>query len=124
MAILSLMVGLIAGLVAVLLKNLVFAIQWGINETAKWSGQDWFKVITPLLGLMITALLINKWIKEHPGPGIPVVLQAISKRRSTLKRKQIYAAFFTSATTVGFGGSAGLEAPTVQTSAAIASNLG
>lgn len=124
MAILSLMVGLIAGLVAVLLKNLVFAIQWVIRETASWSGQDWFQVITPLLGLLITALLINNWIKEHPGPGIPVVLQAISKRRSTLKRKQIYAAFFTSATTVGFGGSAGLEAPTVQTSAAIASNLG
>lgn len=124
MAILSLMVGLIAGLVAVLLKNLVFAIQWTINETASWSGQDWFKVIMPFLGLIITALFINKWIKEHPGPGIPVVLQAISKRRSTLKRKQIYAAFFTSATTVGFGGSAGLEAPTVQTSAAIASNLG
>lgn len=124
MAILSLMVGLIAGLVAVLLKNVVFAIQWSINETAKWSGQDWFKVITPLIGLLLTTYFINRWIKEHPGPGIPVVLQAISKRRSTLKRKQIYAAFFTSATTVGFGGSAGLEAPTVQTSAAIASNLG
>ncbi len=124
MAILSLMVGLIAGLVAVLLKNLVFGIQWLIQTTSQMSALNWLAVITPFFGLLITAFLVKKWIKEHPGPGIPVVLQAISKRRSTLKRKQIYAAFFTSATTVGFGGSAGLEAPTVQTSAAIASNLG
>ncbi|MFQ5335739.1 MAG: chloride channel protein, partial [Flavobacteriales bacterium] len=55
---------------------------------------------------------------------VPNVLYAISKRNSMMKKRSMISSIITSALTVGFGGSVGLEGPTVSTSAAISSNLG
>lgn len=63
-------------------------------------------------------------MKIDPGHGIPSVLYAISRRKSNMKRQSMFSALLTSFITVGFGGSAGLEAPTVQTTSAMGSNLG
>lgn len=121
---LSVAVGFLSGLVAVILKNCVYGIQWLLTERLSVEGFNFSYIIYPSIGLIITTYIVLKVIKRHPGPGIPTTLHAISRRKSTLKRSQIYASLFTSIFTVGFGGSAGLEAPAVQTSAAMGSNLG
>jgi chloride channel protein, CIC family len=121
---LSIAVGFMSGLVAVILKNSVYGIQWLLTERLSVEGFNFSYIFYPTIGLFITTYIVLKVIKQHPGPGIPTTLHAISRRKSTLKRSQIYASLVTSIFTVGFGGSAGLEAPAVQTSAALGSNLG
>jgi len=116
-------VGFISGLVAVLLKNGVFGIQKILTSGFASEHFNVLYVAFPLLGIWITVLIIHKVIRKNPGPGIPSVLYAISKRKSILLRHNIFSSLVTSVFTVGFGGSAGLEAPAVQTSSAIGSNL-
>ncbi|MFT5183855.1 MAG: CIC family chloride channel protein [Flavobacteriales bacterium] len=121
---LAIAVGFIAGLVSVVLKNGVFWIQWLLAEGFTQDSYNFLYVVYPLLGILITVWIAKRWMKKKPGPGIPTTLYAISKRKSILPKHNIYSAMVTSVFTVGFGGSAGLEAPAVQTSAAIGSNLG
>ncbi|MCB0760653.1 MAG: chloride channel protein [Flavobacteriales bacterium] len=122
--ILAVAVGLISGLVAVVLKNGVYWIQWLLSEGIRVDGYNFLYVLYPLFGLLVTTWIVRRLLKRHPGPGIPTTLYAISKRKSRLRKSNIYSSLVTSIFTVGFGGSAGLEAPAVQTSAAIGSNLG
>ncbi len=121
---LAIAVGFVSGLVSVVLKNGVFWIQWLLAEGITQDSYNLLYVLYPLVGIVATVWIVKKWIKKDPGPGIPSTLYAISKRKSTLRKHNIYSATLTSIFTVGFGGSAGLEAPAVQTSAAIGSNLG
>ena len=116
-------VGFISGLIAVLLKNGVFGIQKILTSGFASEHFNVLYVAFPLIGLLITVLIISKVIRKNPGPGIPSVLYAISRRKSILRRHNIFSSLVTSIFTVGFGGSAGLEAPAVQTSAAIGSNI-
>ena len=116
-------VGFISGLVAVLLKNGVFGIQKILTSGFASEHFNVLYVAFPFLGIWITVFIIHKVIRKNPGPGIPSVLYAISKRKSILLRHNIFSSLVTSVFTVGFGGSAGLEAPAVQTSSAIGSNL-
>jgi chloride channel protein, CIC family len=51
-------------------------------------------------------------------------LYSISKKNGIISRHNIYSSIITSSLTVGFGGSVGLEGPTVLTGAAIGSNIG
>src|SRR5690606_7873119 len=55
--------------------------------------------------------------------GIPSTLYAISKRKGIMKQYQMFGSILTAPITVGFGGSVGLEGPTVATGAAIGSNI-
>jgi CIC family chloride channel protein len=52
------------------------------------------------------------------------VLYAISRQDGIIKKHNIYSSIVTSALTVGFGGSVGLEGPTIATGAAVGSRLG
>ena len=49
---------------------------------------------------------------------------AISRRKSRLKKRNMYASLIASSITIGFGGSVGAEGPIVFTGAAIGSNVG
>ena len=123
LALVSMVVGIVAGLLAVALKSLVSGIQFLLVLGSDFGGLKWWYVLYPIFGLSFVWFLVHKVFKFNPGSGIPVVLQAISKRRSKLKKKQVLTTFFSSAVTVGFGGSAGLEGPTVQVASAVASWL-
>lgn len=117
--ILSVVVGLITGLVAVFLKNTVHLIQGFITSSA-WHQYYYF--VFPVIGIFIV-VGIRKFFKEPIGEGIPSTLFAISRRNGLLKPFKMYASVFTSAITVGMGGSVGLEGPTVSTGSSIGSNL-
>ncbi len=121
---LSIAVGIASGLVAVILKNAVYGIQYILTGNFTIGDINWGYAVYPAVGILLTYLIVERVLKgNHPGPGIPSTLYAISKRRGQLKRKQMFASVITSVFTVGFGGSAGLEAPAVQSTASIGSNL-
>lgn len=120
---LSALIGFIAGLVAVTIKNLTHYIQQLLEGEFIINYHAAFYFIFPVIGLAITLLIIKFGLKKNIGNGIPTTLHAISKRKGIMQKFQMYASLLTAPITVGFGGSVGLEAPTVATGASISSNL-
>lgn len=118
MVIISILIGLTTGLVAVALKNLTYLFQ---SFTQNGSLAIYF--IFPLLGLYLTYNIIKYILKKEVGQGIAVTLLSISKEKGMLDKFQVFASLITAPITVGFGGSVGLEAPTVVTGAAIGSQM-
>ena len=117
---LSILVGFLTGLAAVTLKNSTHYIQHLVSNSP---NHAYFYFAFPAIGIIIT-VLIKRSFSGTVGEGIPSTLYSISKRNGILERYKMYASMVTSAVTVGFGGSVGLEGPAVSTGSAIGSNLG
>lgn len=121
--ILSAVTGLLAGLAAVIIKNLTHFIQYLLEGNLIINYHSALYFIFPLIGLAIV-LFIKKFIfRKDIGHGIPSTLYAISKRKGLMKPFQTYASLITAPITAGFGGSVGLEGPTVATGASLGSNM-
>lgn len=121
--ILSIITGVAGGISAVIIKNLVHLIQEFLAGIAR-SETSFLFILFPFIGLLLTVMFI-RYINRNPVVhGIPSVLYAISKRSGIMKAHNMFSSIITSALTVGFGGSVGLEGPTVCTGSAIGSNLG
>lgn len=124
MLILSALTGLAVGFSAVIIKNLVHLIKEVLTVGLAGNYRSYLYFIFPVVGILLTILFI-RYINRRPvRHGIPSVLFAISKNRGIIRRHNLYSSIITSALTVGFGGSVGLEGPTVATGAAIGSNTG
>ena len=121
--IISSLVGFIAGLVAVLIKNFTHFIQAILEGEFIANYHNAFYFIFPVLGIFIVLVIINWFYKREVGNGIPTTLYAISRQKGLMSKFQGYASFITAPITVGFGGSVGLEAPAVVTGASLSSNL-
>lgn len=120
--VLSILVGLISGLVAVVLKNSTHAIQAWIRSERFEDYYQIYYFAFPLVGILLTVALVRVF-KLRAGEGIPSAIEAISRQGGIIPRSRMYTSFLTSAITVGFGGSVGLEGPAVGTGSAIGSNL-
>lgn len=119
----SIIVGVSVGLVAVALKKTVHAIQFWLRELFR--GHDWqyLYYLLPLIGILITVFYVQKIRKGKIGRGISGIIQSISKRHGNIPPDNMYSHMVSSAVTVGFGGSVGLEAPIVITGSAVGSNI-
>lgn len=121
--ILSIVVGFASGLGAVILKNFTHYIRLLLEGKLIQNYSDAFYFVYPLIGLGLTYLMMTYVIRNKVSHGIPSTLFAISKRKGIMKRFQMVGSLLTAPLTVGFGGSVGLEGPTVSTGAAISSNI-
>jgi len=121
--IVSIVVGFMSGIGAVTLKNLTHLIQSLLEGKLIKDYQTAFYFIFPLIGLTIVYLLMKFVIRNKVSHGIPSTLYAISKRKGIMSRFQMFGSLILAPITVGFGGSVGLEGPTVATGAAFSSNL-
>jgi len=119
----SAIIGLLAGLGAVTLKNLTHFIQHALEGEFIKDIHHAFYFIFPIIGLLIVLLVMKFVIKKKVGHGIPSTLYAISKQKGVMSRHQMWSSILTAPLTVGFGGSVGLEGPTVATGAALGSNF-
>uniref|UniRef100_UPI004055145C chloride channel protein n=1 Tax=Yeosuana sp. TaxID=2529388 RepID=UPI004055145C len=119
----SAVIGLLAGLGAVVLKNLVHFIKEVLEGGFIKEIHSAFYFIFPIIGLFLVLILIKYVIRKNVGHGIPSTLYAISKLKGILPSHQMWASIITAPITVGFGGSVGLEGPTVATGAALGSNF-
>lgn len=123
---LSVMVGVLAGLAAVLLKTLVHATnRWllGFNITT-FVGGNMLILVYPAVGILLTILFVRYIVKNNIGHGLPSVLFSLSRRGGVLPARNMYSSLVASTLTVAFGGSVGLEAPIASTGSAIGSNIG
>ncbi len=119
----SVVVGFMSGIGAVTLKNLTHFIQLLLEGTLIKDYQKAFYFIFPIIGLTLVLLFIRFIVRKKIDHGIPSTLFAISKRKGFMDRRQMFASLIAAPITVGFGGSVGLEGPTVATGAAFSSNL-
>lgn len=123
MLLLSAVIGAIAGLAAVILKESVHLIQHFLLRREHSDINNYLIYFYPMIGIFITVIITRYYWKEKLGHGITDILFSISKKSSIIVKGKMYSRMLTSAITVGFGGSVGLEAPIVVTGSAIGSNI-
>ena len=117
----SILVGLSVGLAAIILKTFVHYIF--IAATFKELGNfKYLFLVLPIVGIFLTVLVVKKLLHGKLDKGLSHIHYAIANKSSIVPKDQMYGQILTSSLTVGFGGSAGLEAPIVITGAAIGSN--
>ncbi|PLB19965.1 chloride channel protein [Mariniflexile rhizosphaerae] len=121
--ILSIVIGFTSGVGAVILKNLTHFFQHLLEGNLIKYYHHAFYFLFPIIGLTIVYFIIKYVIRNKVSHGIPSTLFAISKRKGVMKQYQMFGSILTAPLTVGFGGSVGLEGPTVATGAAIGSNI-
>jgi CIC family chloride channel protein len=121
--ILSAIIGAMAGLAGVVLKETVHFIQHFLIHGGHVEFNKYLIYFYPLVGIVITVMITRYYWGEKLGHGITDILFAISQKSSIIARGKMYSRMIASAITIGFGGSAGLEAPIVVTGSAIGSNI-
>ena len=120
--VLSILVGFLAGIGTVTLKNLTHYIRLLFELDFFNNYQNSLYFIFPLIGLFLVYVIKQIWLKKHIGHGISSTLYAISKLGGIIPRYNIYAALITAPLTAGFGGSVGLQGPAVSVGSALGSN--
>lgn len=121
---LALFVGIIGGFAAQLLKYLIHLISHALTARFSTTDANYMYLVYPVVGILLTVLFVKYIVKDNISHGVTKVLYAISRNKSRLKRKNMYASLIASSITIGFGGSVGAEGPIVYTGAAIGSNIG
>ena len=128
--ILSVIIGLLAGLAAVTLKNITYAIQALLEKGIVFSKNQLYFVL-PIIGLLLVYLIKRSFFKKAMEPAtpsfvkraIPSLLYSLLRQKGLLSYKLIYHPIIMAPLTVGFGGSVGLLGPAITSGSAISSNL-
>jgi CIC family chloride channel protein len=81
-------------------------------------------IALPMLGGLLVGFIARYIVRAREGHGIVDVLEMVLRSRGSLKPMVAVEKIFTSAITIGSGGSAGAEGPIVQIGASIASGVG
>ncbi|MGF7232944.1 chloride channel protein [Arachidicoccus sp.] len=119
-----LLVGALASIGSIILKLFVVKLEHFFFESSKFGDIVWYQALTPIVGIGLSSLLIERVYKKHFLKGNDKIVYAIAKDNSDLPFSQSYSHIVTAGLTVGLGGSCGLESPMVATGAAIGSNIG
>ena len=122
--VLSFVIGLLSGLAAVMLKNIVHYTHHLITNGFDFSAINYFYLVLPVVGIGLTVLFTKYVLKDKIGHGVSRILYAISKKNGKLDAHNMYSSMIATTFTIAFGGSMGLEAPIVLTGSAIGSFLG
>ncbi len=118
---LAVLVGLLCGCAAILLKTLIHWIQTGLTSWFRSSADGLLLLVYPGIGMLLSLIFVRKVLKDDIGHGVTKVLQAVSKNDSNIKPHNMWSSIAASSVTIGFGGSVGAEAPIFYSGAAIGS---
>ena len=120
----SILVGLTSGLAAIGVKYVVHSIGELVSFYSGNYEEFFLFALFPTIGILLTVFYVRYFLRGKLPKGNPEIVYAIAKKSSKLPPEQTYSHMITSALTVGFGGSMGLESPMVSTGSAIGSNFG
>lgn len=121
---LSIVVGAGTALSACLLKMVCRQLQVFLTEDFVPGITSYLYFTLPVMGILLNGFLIQVLNKGVLTRGIPLVIHSILKNNSLLPMRNAYLQMLSTAVTVGFGGSAGVEGPGVAIGGAIGSNVG
>ena len=118
-------VGILGGIAASLLKQLTHLIEEFLQNGLHWKYKYYLYLFFPLIGIFFTVLYIKTFIRRRKFKhGLTPIMSDISRNSGKVDFHNIYSQIISSALTVGFGGSVGLEAPIVASGSSIGSNIG
>jgi len=120
--VLSLVVGLLAGLAAIVLKFTTHYLEYILGVFDK-GGPNYWLLLYPVIGIFLATAYTQIFQKGKLGRGIGNIVNNIYRKSSFMEKDKMYSHIITSSLTVGFGGSMGLEAPIVVTGSALGSNI-
>ena len=118
---LAVLVGLLCGCAAILLKTLIHWIQTGLTSWFRGPMDGMLLLLYPGVGMLLSLLFVRYLLKDDISHGVTKVLQAVSQNDSNIKAHNTWSSIAASSVTIGFGGSVGAEAPIVYSGAAIGS---
>lgn len=129
--ILSVIVGLLAGLASVTLKNVTYSVA-SLFEHGIIFSENQLYFILPFIGLLLVYFSKKLLLRNGLRPAIPSFLKraipsllySLLRQNGMLSYKLIYHPLIMAPLTVGFGGSVGLLGPAITSGSAISSNLG
>ena len=121
----AVIVGILAGLAASLLKGITHKIEHFLQTDLTWQYKYYLYLLFPAIGILLSVLYVRRFIRKGKfETGLTPLLYTISKNSSKVEPHNSYSQIITAAITVGFGGSTGLEAPIATSGASIGSTLG
>ena len=123
MMLLAVVVGALAGLGTYLFEMLLYAIKTGLTNWFPVDSAHFLFLIYPAVGIILATLFVKYIVRDNISEGVTRVLYAMSSRNSRIAVHNCWTSIVGGATTIGFGGSVGPEAPIVLTGAAIGSNV-
>jgi len=121
---LSVVVGLGGGLIALVLKTSVFFLHERLLENKGFDEYNLMVFVYPFIGIALTYLFVKYIIRDDVKHSIAAILYSISKRNSIVQAHKIFSSVIGGVLTAGFGGSIGLESPIISSGSAIGSNVG
>lgn len=124
MVLLAIVVGALAGIGTYLFEMLLYAIRSALVTWFPVDQAHFLYLIYPAIGIVLATLFVKYIVKDEISEGVTRVLYAMSRRDSRIASHNTWTSVVGGATTIGFGGSVGPEAPIVLTGAAIGSNVG
>ncbi len=124
MVLLAIVVGALAGLGTYVFEMLLYGIRSALVTWFPVDQAHFLYLIYPAVGIVLATLFVKYIVKDEISEGVTRVLYAMSRRDSRIAPHNCWTSIVGGATTIGFGGSVGPEAPIVLTGAAIGSNVG
>jgi len=122
--ILSFIVGLCGGLVALVLKTSVFYLHETLLKNKSFDEYNLLIFVYPTIGITLTFFFTKYILRDSVKHNIASILYAISKRNSLMRAHKIFSSIIGGILTAGFGGSIGLESPIISSGSSIGSNVG
>jgi CIC family chloride channel protein len=132
---LSILVGIIAGLGAVVFRgliaffhNLLFLGKLSVvyDANVHTSASPWgpLVILVPVVGAAGVAFLVKNFAPEAKGTGVPEVMDAIHYQKGAIRPVVSVIKSFASALSIGSGGSVGREGPVIQIGSTFGSTIG
>ena len=125
--VLSIVVGIIAGLGAVFFRWLIKCFNFlFFNKGAVVLGflDQYYVIILPAVGGLLVGLIVYYLAREAKGEGPSEVMEAFTVRKGRIRSRVSAAKLLASAICIGSGGSVGREGPIVQIGASFGSTVG
>src|SRR5690606_32825188 len=110
----AILVGVLSVLAASLLNGITHKIEHLLQADLQWHYKYYLYLLFPAIGIFLSVVYVRRFIRKGKfETGLTPLLYTISKKSSKVEPHNSYSQIITSAITVGFGGSVGLEAPIV-----------
>lgn len=120
---LSFAIGITAGVGTMAMKYFIKKITGVLMSTVTESGANWELLVYPIAGVVLTYAICKYLMKRNLEGGVERTRHVLSSRQYYMPPELCYDSIIAASLTLGFGGSAGAEAPIAYTGAAIGSNI-
>jgi len=125
--ILAVIIGIFAGLGAIVFRWLISAFQSffleGGSHFLSFMG-DYYIILIPAVGGLLVGPIVYYFAREAKGHGVPEVMEAVALRGGRIRPRVALVKVMASSLCIGSGGSVGREGPIVQIGSTVGSVVG